>query len=343
MPIKVMIIDDSAVVRKLLSDVLSSDEEIEVIASAANPLLAIRKLEEGALPDVLTLDVEMPEMDGITFLEQVLPRYQIPVIMFSSLTEKGAEITIDAMRKGAFDFVAKPKTGLFTAMDYLKEELVPKIKAAYQMKGRKHFFTPGYYLSQISESSQSFSRITSKVVFIGSSTGGIQALESVITKLPKDFPSVLIVQHMPPKFTKNFADRLNGISKMRIKEAENGEKIQKGWVYIAPGDFHMELKDKTTLYIHQNEKVNRHRPSVDPLFYSAAKFYGKEGVGVILTGMGSDGAQGMKAMSDTGAFTIAQDEKTCVVFGMPKEAIKLGGVSKTLPIQKIADELIKAV
>lgn len=335
-----MIIDDSAVVRKMLTDILSSDPDIEVMATAMNPLFAIQKLEKGEIPDVITLDVEMPEMDGITFLEKVLPKYKIPVIMFSSLTEKGAQITIDALRKGAFDFVTKPKSNLLQSMEELKEELLPKIKAAYQFgREKKNLFTLPERKVEVKKTS--WNKVSSKIIAIGSSTGGIQALEAILLRLPADFPPILIAQHMPPKFTKNFAQRIDNVSNMRMKEAEDGEKIQKGFIYIAPGDFHLELKDRNTLSVNQKEKVNRHRPSVDLLFYSVAKHAGKDGIGVILTGMGNDGALGMKAMRDAGCYTIAQDEQSCVVFGMPKEAIKQGGVVATVSLHKIADELIR--
>lgn len=341
MSVKVMVIDDSALVRKILAEVIGNEPNFEVIPSL-NPLFAIEKIRKGEVPDVITLDVEMPGMDGITFLDKAVKEYKIPVIMVSSLTEKGADVTLEALRKGAFDFVAKPKANLMQSLQEIKDDLIPKIRAAYEF-GRKKKENGTAFKSAPSVFSDlripASKTISSKIVAIGSSTGGTQALEMIIPRLPENFPPVLVVQHMPPKFTYNFANRLNQMSKVRVKEAEDGEKIKSGTVYIAPGDFHLELKSKEIIGINQNEKINRHRPSADALFYSCARVLGVDALGVILTGMGNDGALGMKAMKDRGAFNIAQSEETCVVFGMPKEAIKAGGVSSVLPLNQIPEEL----
>ncbi len=355
MAIKVMIIDDSALVRRFLTEVLNSDSDIEVLNTAMNPVFALEKLAKGPLPDIITLDVEMPEMDGVTFLKKLSPLYDIPVIMFSSVTESGAETTLNALKNGAFDFVTKPKGNLSSSLEELKQQLIPKIKEAYAYKQRKESkkksYSPTPLLTQKPKPSVSKEQPTpssfsissfkkdSKIVVIGSSTGGTNALEKLIPFMPPNFPPVLVVQHMPPKFTQNFAQRLNQISQVNVKEAEDGDKILTGTVYIAPGDFHMELKTKTSLVVHQGERVNRHRPSADPLFESAARFWGKDAVGVILTGMGNDGALGMQTLKMAGAYNIAQDEESCVVFGMPKEAIKLGVVDAVLPLSDIFQHL----
>lgn len=347
MPIKVMVIDDSALVRKFLSETLNSDPEIQVSATAMNPVFALEKLSRGDLPDVITLDVEMPEMDGVTFLQELSPRYAIPVIMFSSVTESGAEITLNALSRGAFDFVTKPKGSLQDSMEELKQQLIPKIKEAFLYQKRKKEKRESRKATGASPVLQSSPlaglKKDSKLVVIGSSTGGTHALETIITRMPPHFPPVLVVQHMPPKFTQNFASRLNQMSQVKVKEAQNGDVLAPGHVYIAPGDFHMELKDKKSLMIHQGERVNRHRPSVDPLFYSAARFWGKDTLGVILTGMGNDGVEGMKALKAAGSYNVAQDEETCVVFGMPREAIRAGVVDAVLPLPEILDHLLRVL
>lgn len=355
MAIKVMVVDDSALVRRFLTEVLNSDSDIEVLNTAMNPVFALEKLAKGPLPDIITLDVEMPEMDGVTFLKKLSSLYDIPVIMFSSVTESGAEITLNALKNGAFDFVTKPKGNLSSSLEELKQQLIPKIKEAYTYKQRKEAKKKSYYSSpsltpkgkpRVGKKPQfpssppiSSFKQASKIVVVGSSTGGTNALENLIPYMPSNFPPVLVVQHMPPKFTQNFAQRLNQISQVKVKEAEDGDKVVAGTVYIAPGDFHMELKTKTSLIIHQGERVNRHRPSADPLFESAARFWGKDVVGVILTGMGNDGALGMQTLKRAGAYNIAQDEESSVVFGMPKEAIKLGVVDSVLPLSEIFQHL----
>lgn len=345
-----MIVDDSALVRKVLKDVLSSDPEIQVVATAMNPVFAMRKLEMGANPDVITLDVEMPQMDGITFLKKLMEIRYIPVVMFSSLTEQGAKTTVEALRLGAFDFMAKPSGNIGASIQNLKDELIPKIKAGYKaglQKGsivksfsQKTLETP---VQRVLPTKTPAVKASSKIVTIGSSTGGIQALEQIIPYLPQDFPPVLIVQHMPPKFTLSFATRLDSISNMNVKEAEHNDVVKSGYVYIAPGDYHMQITSNKTIILNQDEKVNRHRPSADVLFDSAAAVLGKRAIGVILTGMGNDGAAGLLKMRNAGSYNLGQDKESCVVYGMPREAFELGAVDKVLSIEKIADELIRLV
>lgn len=345
-----MIIDDSAVVRKILTSVLSSDPEIEVIASAMNPIFAINKLKKGLIPDVITLDVEMPEMDGVTFLEKLLLNQYIPTIMVSSLTETGAKITVEALRKGAFDFITKPSGNIMESVEFLKNELIPKVKqAAYfaKEKEKRSKISSKNELKHSSLKSQpktmhvsdSYTGKKYSMIAIGSSTGGVGALEEIIPFLPENSPPVLVVQHMPKGFTKSFAQRLDSISKVRVKEAEDGEPISSGTVFIAPGDYHMELGSGNVIVLHQGEKVNRHRPSVDVLFDSISDKNARNTIGVILTGMGNDGASGMKNMLDKGSYNIAQNEESCVVFGMPKEAIQNGGASKVIALQDIITEI----
>lgn len=342
--IKVLIIDDSALVRKLLTDVLSSDPHIRVVGSAPDPLIAIRKIKT-LKPDVITLDIEMPRMDGLTFLGKLMRQHPMPVLMFSSLTEKGAEATMKALSLGAIDFLTKPKIRLSEGMDDLRFELTSRVKAAATAKLKKAVapaldITPRYGIDDVLEAKRTVPVWEGeKVLVIGASTGGTVAIEQILNKLPKDAPPTLIVQHMPPVFTKSFAQRVNGLTEMEVSEAVDNDRLKQGTALIAPGGKHMILNRGARGYyvtIKDGPPVNRHKPSVDVLFRSAANTLGKNAIGVILTGMGDDGARGLKEMRNTGAFTIAQDEDSCVVFGMPKVAIEMGGVEKVLPLSAIA-------
>ncbi|HOI08800.1 MAG TPA: chemotaxis response regulator protein-glutamate methylesterase [Deltaproteobacteria bacterium] len=344
-PIKVLIIDDSALVRKLLTDVLSSDPHIEVVGSAPDPLIAVRKIQT-LKPDVITLDIEMPKMDGLTFLEKLMKSTPMPVIMFSSLTQKGAEATMKALSLGAIDFITKPRIKLTESMEDLRANIVSRVKAAATAKLKKAIapplvVPPKYGMDEVLAARRlpvSPAREGEKVVVIGASTGGTVAIEQILNKLPKDFPPTLIVQHMPPIFTRSFAQRVNGLTEMEVLEASDNDQLQRGTALIAPGGRHMILNKGPKGYyvtVKDGPPVNRHKPSVDVLFRSAANTLGKNAVGVILTGMGDDGARGLKELRDSGAFTIAQDEDSCVVFGMPKVAIEMGGVDRVLPLGSI--------
>lgn len=342
--IKVLIIDDSALVRKLLSEVLDNDPQIQVVGSAPDPIIAIRKIKS-LKPDVITLDVEMPKMDGLTFLEKLMKLHPMPVLMFSSLTQRGAEATMKALSLGAIDFVAKPKIRLTESMEELRSDLVMKVKAAATAKLKKAVapvmnVPPRHSMDEIIKPLKiSPAREGEKVLVIGASTGGTVAIEQILNKLPADTPPTLIVQHMPPLFTKSFAQRVNGLTEMEIMEAQDHDPLKRGTALIAPGGSHMIINKGSTGYyvtVKDGPPVNRHKPSVDVLFRSAANTLGANAVGIILTGMGDDGARGLKEMKDSGAFTIAQDEESCVVFGMPKVAIEMGAVGKVLPLSSIA-------
>lgn len=343
--IKVLIVDDSAVVRQSLTEILSSDSDIEVIGAAANPYIAAEKIAIQK-PDVITLDVEMPKMDGLTFLRTIMTQHPIPVVMCSSLTETNSETALKAMEYGAIDIIQKPKLG---TKDFIKESstiICDVVKAASKVDLTKRKITRMTVKPKLSADvviskakNSAMVQTTEKVIVVGASTGGTEALTVFLTALPLDTQGVVIVQHMPEHFTKAFANRLNSICQISVKEAENGDTVIPGHALIAPGNFHVLLKRSGARYyveVKEGPLVNRHRPSVDVLFRSAARYAGKNAVGIILTGMGDDGAKGMKELSDAGAYTIAQDEESCVVFGMPKEAIKQGGVTKVLSLNNIA-------
>jgi len=336
--IRVLIVDDSAIMRQTLCDVLSSDPEIEIIATASDPFVAADRIAD-EVPDVITLDIEMPRMDGLTFLKKIMSQHPIPVVICSSLAEEGAQSTFKALEYGAVEIVTKPRLGTKQFLDDSRITLCNAVKAAAQAKPRilrpSHTVEPKLNADCIlSPGTHAMAETTEKVVAIGASTGGTEALKAVLDALPADTRGIVIVQHMPELFTRAFAARLDGLCSIIVKEAETNDTVIRGRALIAPGNHRMLLKRSGARYfveIKDGPLVCRHRPSVDVLFRSAARYAGQNAVGVILTGMGDDGARGMLEMKQAGAMTIAQDEATCVVFGMPKEAIKLGGVDKVLP------------
>lgn len=338
MTIKVLIVDDSAVVRQVFSRELVRDPEIEVVGTAPDPYVARDKIVQ-LKPDVVTLDVEMPRMDGITFLKKIMQYYPLPVIVVSSLTKKGGELALEAMDAGAVEVMCKP--GESYSVGDMAVELIDKIKAAARTVVRKkeaNFATPQQ------KTRLSLTQTTHKVVAIGASTGGTQALHDILSVMPANGPGIVIVQHMPEFFTKSFAQRLNDNCAMEVKEAENGDTVIPGKVIVARGNYHMVLRRSGAVYyveVSPGPLVSRHRPSVDVLFKSVARYAGKNAVGVILTGMGADGAIGMKEMKENGALNIAQDEKSCIVYGMPKEAVKNGAVDIVLPLQDIPAKILQ--
>jgi len=349
--IKVLIVDDSALVRQALSEILSSDPQIEVIAAAADPYAAAERMKE-CIPDVITLDVEMPRMDGITFLQKIMSQHPIPVVMCSTLTESGSETALKALEYGAADIIEKPKLGTKQFIEESRVRICDTLKAAAMTKGkirpqmRNREVTPKLTADVIIEKpdSRAMVQTTDKVVVVGASTGGTEALRVFLESLPEDAPGMVIVQHMPEHFTAAFAKRLDGICRVTVKEAADNDTVVRGRALIAPGNHHTLLKRSGARYyveIKDGPLVSRHRPSVDVLFRTAARYAGKNATGIILTGMGDDGAHGMKEMFDAGAYTIAQDEASCVVYGMPHEAVKLGGVHKILPLQNIAAEMLR--
>ena len=346
--IKVLIVDDSAVVRQVVTAILSADPQIEVIGSAADPILAQVKMAV-EWPDVIVLDVEMPRMDGITFLKKIMLERPTPVLICSTLTEKGAETTMQALAAGAVNYVTKPKLGLKDFLSASSAELIRQVKLAAQTKPKR--FGRDIPTAPVSGARNdkpappgALSQTTDKVIAIGTSTGGTQALEVVLTAMPRVSAGIVIVQHMPEKFTALFADRLNGICAMEVREARHGDRVMPGRVLIAPGGLHMRLTRSGAYYqveVLDGPPVNRHKPSVDVLFKSVAHVAGRNALGIIMTGMGDDGARGLRDMHDAGAYTIAQDEASCVVFGMPREAIKLDAVDIELPLDRIAAEMVR--
>ncbi|MGA9672074.1 MAG: chemotaxis response regulator protein-glutamate methylesterase [Terracidiphilus sp.] len=345
--IRVLIVDDSAVVRQTLREVLSSDPEIEVIATAGDPFVAADRIAEQE-PDVITLDIEMPRMDGLTFLQKIMSQHPIPVVICSSLADDGAQSTLRALEYGAVDIITKPRLGTKGFLEDSRIEICDAIKAAATAQLRilrpSHAVEPKLTADAVlSAGTGAMLETTEKVVTIGASTGGTEALKTLLESLPADAPGIVIVQHMPELFTRAFAMRLDGLCKITVKEAEANDTVLRGHALIAPGNHHILLKRSGARYyvdIKEGPLVCRHRPSVDVLFRSAARYAGQNAVGVILTGMGDDGARGLLEMKQAGAKTIAQDEATCVVFGMPKEAIKHGAVDKVLPLQALAGAIL---
>lgn len=348
--IKVLIVDDSAVVRQTLVDVLLSDPDIEIMATASDPFVAAERLKSD-IPDVITLDVEMPRMDGLTFLQKIMSQHPIPVVMCSSLTGSGSETALKALEYGAVEIIEKPRLGTKQFLQEARVRICDAVKAAACSK-------PGVLLRRslsvepklnadvmLSKSSgRAMIQTTESVVVVGASTGGTEALRVFLESLPADTPGIVIVQHMPESFTAAFAKRLDNLCKISVKEAENNDTVVRGRALLAPGSRHVLLKRSGARYyveVKDGPLVSRHRPSVDVLFRSAARYAGKNAVAIIMTGMGDDGARGMKEMRDAGARTIAQDESSCVVFGMPKEAIRLGGAEQVLPLEKIAGEMLR--
>jgi len=345
--IRVLIVDDSAVVRQTLREVLSSDPEIEVMATAGDPFVTAERIAE-EVPDVITLDIEMPRMDGLTFLKKIMSQHPIPVVICSSLAEEGAQSTFRALEYGAVDIVTKPRLGAKQFLEDSRVTLCEAVKAAAGAKVRS--LTPSHTVEPkltadaiLPAATHAMAKTTEKVVVIGASTGGTEALKTLLERLPADTPGIVIVQHMPELFTRAFANRLDGLCAITVKEAESNNTVIRGRALIAPGNHHLLLKRSGARYyveIKDGPLVCRHRPSVDVLFRSAARYAGQNAVGVILTGMGDDEARGMLEMKQAGATTIAQDETSCVVFGMPKEAIKLGAADKVLPLESMAEAIL---
>ncbi|TAN66788.1 MAG: chemotaxis response regulator protein-glutamate methylesterase [Methylobacter sp.] len=350
--IKVLIVDDSAVVRQVLTGLLDGVSGIKVIGAAPDPIFAMKRMET-EWPDVIVLDIEMPRMDGVTFLKKLMSERPTPVVICSTLTEKGAEVTMQAMSSGAVDIITKPKVNLRNFLQESKAAIIDVIKAAAGSRPRIIKSSTATPIHAAANTDSVFStsilkpmiQTTDRVIVIGTSTGGTQALEYLFTQLPRSAPPIVVVQHMPEHFTAAFAKRLDGICQVTVKEAEQNDRALPGLVLIAPGGRHMLLQRSGAQYrvdVKDGPLVSRHRPSVDVLFRSTAQSAGANAVGIILTGMGDDGAHGMKEMHDAGALTIAQDETSCVVYGMPKEAVKLGAVDGILPLSAIPQLIMQA-
>lgn len=345
MKIRVLIVDDSALIRSIMSQIIGSQPDMEVVGVAPDPLVA-RDLIKRMSPDVLTLDVEMPKMDGLDFLEKLMRLRPMPVVMVSSLTERGSEITMRALELGAVDFVTKPKLSIQSGMLEYADMIADKIRAAARAKIKPRSVA----VSNIVKSDNTTlplirNPLTSseKLIIIGASTGGTEAIKSFLMQMPSDCPGILIAQHMPEGFTRSFAQRLDGLCKISVNEAAGGERILPGHAYIAPGHSHLQLSRSGANYVTQIDQgpaVNRHRPSVDVLFCSAASCAGKNAVGVILTGMGKDGAVGMMEMRNAGSYNFAQDEASCVVFGMPREAIAIGATHEVSSLDELPGKVL---
>ena len=350
---RVLIVDDSAVVRQSLSTIISSDPQLEVMGTAADPFFAAQLIAE-SVPDVITLDVEMPRMDGLTFLKKIMSQHPIPVVIISSLTERGTQTGLRALELGAVEIITKPKMDTRRFIEESKIKICDAIKAAAMARVQRHRLVeprpegPKYSADAILPKATNYSMIktTDMVIAVGASTGGTEALTTFLKEMPVDCPGIVIVQHMPEKFTTSFANRLNEICKINVKEAEDGDTVLRGHALVAPGNFHVLLKRSGARYYVERREgplVNRHRPSVDVLFRSTARYAGANAIGIIMTGMVDDGARGLLEMKEAGARTIAQDEKSCVVFGMPKEAIKLGAADVVKPLDQIAAEMLRMV
>jgi two-component system chemotaxis response regulator CheB len=351
-PIRVLVVDDSAVVRQVMSDILGRAPGIEVIATASDPLFAFDKMKK-AWPDVITLDVEMPRMDGITFLRRIMAERPTPVIICSTLTTQGAETTLQALAAGAVAIITKPTLGLKDFLSDSAKELIAAVRAAARANMRALLATPALATPRATPPTHApppraptpvgaMAVTTDRLIAIGTSTGGTQALEAVLTRLPRTTPGIVVVQHMPERFTALFADRLNQICDIEVVEARDGQRVIAGTAFIAPGGKHLSVRRNGAQYVTEvrdGPPVNRHRPSVDVLFRSVARCAGRNALGVIMTGMGDDGARGLLEMREAGARTIAQDEASCVVFGMPREAIKLGAAERVLPLDRIPEAM----
>jgi len=353
--IKVILIDDSAVVRQVNKETLEKEADIEVIAACIDPIYALEKMKL-VWPDVIVTDIEMPRMDGLTFLKKIMAEHPTPIVVCSSLAEKGAAATMEALAHGALSIITKPKIGVKQFLQESGDDIVSAVRAAARANMRRitagaasqppilvQKLTADAMLAARAASTRAMANTTDKVVAIGTSTGGTQALEAVLTRLPATTTGIVVVQHMPEKFTAMFAERLNTLCAMEVREAKDGDRVLPGRALIAPGGRHMMLKRSGAQYyveVKDGPVVNRHKPSVDVLFRSVAQVAGRNALGVIMTGMGDDGARGLKEMHQAGAQTIAEDESTCVVFGMPKVAIEMGGVDKIVPLHRISQEVI---
>ena len=345
----VVVVDDSALVRSLLAEIINRQPDMTCIGAASDPLVA-REMIRSLDPDVITLDVEMPRMDGIDFLSKLMRLRPMPVVMVSTLTERGAEVTLKALELGAIDFVAKPKIGVADGLRQLGADITEKIRAASRAQVRKLVVAPPTTGSaggtaRPAAAPVSLGRLsTEKIVFIGASTGGTEATKELLMGLPPDAPAVVITQHMPAGFTTSYAKRLDGLCRIRVKEATDGERILPGHAYIAPGGLHLSVERSGANYIarvQDGEAVNRHKPSVEVLFKSAARVVGPNALGIMLTGMGADGARAMRDMREAGSYNLVQDEASCVVFGMPREAIAAGAAHEVLPLGQIAPRLLE--
>ena len=339
--IRVLIVDDSALVREILKTGLSSDPEIEVVGTATDPFNAKDKILK-LRPDVMTLDVEMPKMDGVEFLHQLMPQFPVPVVMVSALTARGQKITLEALEYGAVDFVTKPKSNVANGLQLMMKQLIMKVKVA-STANVSHWKNKKKELAVSPRQARPLESSTNNVIVIGASTGGTEAIKTVISRFPVNAPGVVIVQHMPAGFTKLFAERMNEVCAMEVREAQNGDSVIPGRILIAPGEHQMKILRSGGSYkvtCKEDPKVNGHRPSVEVLMKSAATALGKHAVGVMLTGMGGDGAKGLLAMREAGARTMAQDEASCVVFGMPRVAWELGAAERLVPLNKISDVVL---
>jgi two-component system chemotaxis response regulator CheB len=340
MPIRVLIVDDSALIRQMLTEILIADPEIEVVGTAPNALVARDRIK-ALSPDVITLDIEMPHMDGLSFLEKLMAFHPLPVIMVSTLGRQGPTLALRAMELGAIDWVAKPTLGIRSGMEALAEELIGKVKVAAATRPRSTTIT-----RQVSSfvREEPVNDDIGRVVAIGASTGGVEALRHVIGRLPPSAPGILITQHMPSGFTASFARRMNEQCAVTVTEATDGVPIRRGHVYVAPGSRHLEIRLKGKEYVcrlHDDAPVSGHRPSVDVLFHSVAEMVGADAVGVILTGMGRDGASGLLAMRQRGARTLGQSEASCAIYGMPRVAKEFGAVESEMTLDRIADEIAR--
>lgn len=336
--IKVMCVDDSSLIRHFLSEIVNGQADMEMVATAPDPYVA-RKLIKEHNPDVLTLDIEMPRMNGIEFLEKIMRLRPMPVVMISSLTKKGSEATMKALELGAVDFVSKPEASSENKLRYYADDIAQKIRAASRSRVKRirqesQKTEPDRFLTKLPATA------SRQLIAIGSSTGGTEAVREIISRFSKECPPIVITQHMPEGFTASFAERLNRLCEINVKEAEDGEVLLPGCAYIAPGFCHLYITKQGARWVAKHSDtppINRHRPAVDILFESVAKHAGKHAIGILLTGMGKDGAQGMLKMKEAGAYTVAQDEETCIVFGMPKAAIDLGASTEVLPLNNIAE------